>query len=72
MNDKGLFTISQLCGSDPNSNHLVAITNDWIFDSNYKYALPSLKESLDKCCKSDIGEVCYKYYKLAYRITDSG
>ena len=59
VNDKGLFTICQLCGSDSNSNHSVAITNEWIFDSNYKYALPLSKENLDKCCKSDVGEVCY-------------
>ena len=72
VNDKGLFTICQLCGSDSNSNHSVAITNEWIFDSNYKYALPLSKENLDKCCKSDVGEVCYKYCKLAYRITYSG
>jgi len=72
QNDKGLFTICQLCGSDSNSNHSVAITNEWIFDSNYKYALPLSKENLDKCCKSDIGEVCYKYCKLAYRITYMG
>ena len=67
-----LFTICQLSGSDSNSNHSIAITNEWIFDSHYKYALPLSKEILDKYCKSDIGEVCYKYCKLAYKLTITG
>ena len=72
LTDKSLFAICQLSGSDSNSNHLVAITNEWILDSNYKYALPLSKENLVKCCKSNIGEICYKYCKLAYRITQIG
>ena len=73
LNDKGLFTICQLSGSDLNSNHFVPITTEWIFDINYNYyPLPMSKENLDKCCKSDIGEVCYKYCKLTYRITYIG
>ena len=60
VNGKGLFAICELSGSDSNSNHSVAITNEWIFDSNYKYALPLSKENLDKYCKSDKEEVCYK------------
>ena len=58
LNDEGLLTI---CGRYSNSNHLVAMTNEWIFDSNFKYVLPLSKENLDKCCKSDITEVCCKY-----------
>ena len=45
LNDKGLFTICQLSGSNSNSNHSVAITSECMFDSNDKYALPLSKES---------------------------
>ena len=37
LNDKGLFTFCQLSGNKSNGNNLVAITNEWIFDSNYKH-----------------------------------
>ena len=55
-----------------NEKEMKSKTNKCIFDSNYEYALPLSKENLDKYCKSDIGEVCYKYCKLAYRIADTG
>jgi hypothetical protein len=31
----------------------VAIFDNWIFDSNFKFALPRTRESFDLCCSSD-------------------
>ena len=45
LNGKSLFTICQVSGSDSNGNHSVAITNEWIFDSNCKNALPLSKKN---------------------------
>ena len=50
-------TILQLCDSDEENTHVVAIAGDWLFDSNYTHALPfpaddakRSRESLDIAC----------------------
>ena len=40
----------QLIDTDGNVNHDVRIIGFWIYDSNYKRALPSIKEYLDIIC----------------------
>jgi hypothetical protein len=40
-------------GSDFKENHSVVIYNNWIYDGNFKTALPLTKESLDECCSTD-------------------
>jgi hypothetical protein len=42
-----------LYSSDSKTDHSVSIAGDWIFDSNFEYALTLCKESLDLCCSSD-------------------
>jgi hypothetical protein len=40
-------------GDDGKEDHCVAITSEWIFDSNFRYALPRSRLSFDLCCSSD-------------------
>jgi hypothetical protein len=48
----GLY-LTRLRGSDGKDDHCVAIFDNWIFDSNFKFALPRTRESFDLCCSSD-------------------
>jgi hypothetical protein len=48
----GIYLI-QIKGSDGKEDHCVVVTKDWIFDSNFKNALPRTQQSLDMCCSSD-------------------
>jgi hypothetical protein len=38
-----------LYSSDSKTDHAVLIAGDWIFDSNFEYALPLCKDSLELC-----------------------
>jgi hypothetical protein len=49
---KGLY-LARVRGSDGKEEHCVAISNKWIFDSNFPCALPRSQESLDLCCSTD-------------------
>jgi hypothetical protein len=49
---KGLY-LARVQGSDGKEEHCVAISNKWIFDSNFPCALPRSQESLDLCCSTD-------------------
>jgi hypothetical protein len=42
-----------LRGDDGKEDHCVAITSEWIFDSNFSTALPRSRMSFDRCCSSD-------------------
>jgi hypothetical protein len=42
-----------LWGDDGKEDHCVAITSEWIFDSNFSNALPRSRMSFDRCCSSD-------------------
>ena len=49
----GLY-LARVLGSDGKEDHCVVITHQkWIFDSNFKVALPRNQESLDLCCSTD-------------------
>jgi hypothetical protein len=52
INDSKEYEMSlvALYSSDSKTDHAVSIAGDWIFDSNFEYALPLCKESLDLCC----------------------
>jgi hypothetical protein len=39
-------------GNDGKEDHCIAITKQWIFDSNFEKALPRTRPSLDQCCSS--------------------
>jgi hypothetical protein len=45
--------LAQVQGSDGKEDHCVAVSDKWIFDSNFKNALPRSQESLNMCCSSD-------------------
>ena len=47
------LVVASLRGSDLKEDHCVTIHNNWVFDSNFKWALPLCKESLDICCSSE-------------------
>ena len=51
-NLSGMYLV-QLRGSDGMEDHCITVSDKWIFDSNFKNALPRTKESLDLCCSSD-------------------
>ena len=44
------------------TSHMIAIYDNWIFDSNYNYALPRNRESLNICC--DIYNIGNKFDKF--------
>ena len=48
----GLYLV-QVQGSDGKEDHCVAVTNQWIFDSNFKNVLPRCKASMNMCCSSE-------------------
>jgi hypothetical protein len=53
--------------SDGSRDHIVSISNTWIFDSNLDFTLPLKKESLDWCCGSKQNGFSYVgYWKMAY------
>ena len=51
--NKRIICLVTMCGSDGKSDHCVAITNGWVFDSNIPSALPLCRESFDTVCSSD-------------------
>jgi hypothetical protein len=55
-----------LCGSDQRSDHVVAIYNDLIFDSNVEMAMPFCRENLDYCCTDSTGEPSFSYFVKGY------
>jgi hypothetical protein len=46
--------------SDSKTDHAICIVQDWIFDSNFRKALPLTQESLDLCCSSADTETNFK------------
>ena len=46
------LVVASLRGSDGKEEHCVTIFDKWVFDSNFEYALPLCRESLDLCCSS--------------------
>jgi hypothetical protein len=63
---EGLY-LARLLGGDGMEDHCVAITQNWIFDSNFKNALPRTSASLDLCCSSDTVECkCLGFPEIAY------
>ncbi len=51
--DIGCLHLTTLLGEDGKDDHCVAVTETWIFDSNFEHALPRSRASLDMCCSSD-------------------
>ena len=49
---EGIYLV-QLKGSDGKEDHCVALTSDWIFDSNFAQAWPRTRDSLNVCCSTD-------------------
>ena len=58
-------TIVQVCASDGDNTHIVALAGDWIFDSNLHSALPLSKESLDACC---LGLAAFSHASYSVRL----
>jgi hypothetical protein len=56
--DPGVY-LTRIQGSDGKDDHCVAVTEEWIFDSNFKNALPRNQESFNLCCSSDDVESQY-------------
>jgi hypothetical protein len=51
--------LTRIRGSDGKDDHCVAVTSKWIFDSNFKHALPRNMESFNLCCSSEEVESLY-------------
>jgi hypothetical protein len=66
--------LTRIKGADGKDNHCVAITSDWIFDLNFKNALPRNSESLNVCCSCDdvqtdyIGIVEIAYFQVPSKV----
>ena len=52
-NEENNLVVVLLRGSDGKEDHCVTLFGKWIFDSNFKNALPLTKEYLDLCCSLD-------------------
>jgi hypothetical protein len=50
---KYLMCLLGLQSDDHKTDHAISIAGNWIFDSNFEYALPLTQDSLDMCCSSD-------------------
>jgi hypothetical protein len=55
-----------LHGSDQRSDHVVAIYNGLIFDSNVEMAMPFCRENLDYCCTDSTGEPSFSHFVKGY------
>ena len=65
-NITGLY-LARLLGEDGMEDHCVVITQNWIFDSTFKNALPRSSASLDLCCSSDTVQCkCLGFPEIAY------
>ena len=64
------MTLVQLIDTDMNANHGVSIIVCWIFDSNYKRALPLIKESQDIICSTskDKTEMYAEFKDIYYAV----
>ena len=54
--------LARLLGSDGKEDHCVAISQNWIFDSNFPTALPRSQESLNLCCSTEEHSSIFKSY----------
>ena len=50
---KNQLVVALLKGSDGKEDHCVTVFDNWVFDSNFDWALPFSKEALDHCCSSE-------------------
>ena len=61
------LVVASVVGSDGKEEHCVTVYNKWVFDSNFDFALPLSKESLDLCCSAEDTQdsfVCVKEARL--------
>ena len=47
------LVVASVRGSDGKEDHCVTIYDKWLFDSNFDFALPLIRESLDLCCSAE-------------------
>ena len=65
------FCIGQVVGRDGGTEHVIGITDNWIFDSTCEAALPLCNVSLNRCC-SDVDFVCFQrlfIFEKTFRVT---
>ena len=55
-----------LRGEDGKGDHAIAITDGWIFDSNFMKALQLTSDNLDLCCSSDTHKSKFKCIPIGY------
>ena len=53
LSDIDFLYLTTIQGNDGKEDHCVALTSSWIFDANFKQAMPRTRSSLDQCCSSD-------------------
>ena len=56
----------QLLSSDGDDTHSVAVIDNWVFDSNYPYAMPLTRETLNDICGNNIKVNPPTYVRVKY------
>ena len=59
------LVVASVVGSDGKEEHCVTVYDKWVFDSNFDFALPLTKESLDLCCSAEDTQDSFVYVKEA-------
>ena len=59
------LVVASVVGSDGKEEHCVTVYNKWAFDSNFDFALPLSKESLDLCCSAEDTQDSFVFVKEA-------
>jgi hypothetical protein len=53
VNEEVLLGVYSIQSTDGKTDHAICVVGRWIFDSNFKHALPLNKESLTLCSSSN-------------------
>ena len=68
--DNSLPLITCLKGSDFKKDHTVVIYKNWIYDGNFKTALPLSVESLNECCSTENKKCKFTGFTNSYVISE--
>ena len=59
------LVVALLLGSDRKEDHCITLYGQWIYDSNFDYALLLTKECLDMCCSAEDTHETYQSVGVA-------
>ena len=58
----GGIAVCRVIGADGSFDHAVAVTENWVFDSRFDFAVPLTKDNLDTICEAKYMKRGFGYY----------